>query len=186
MRLNKRAVSPLIATVLLVMITVSIGAAVMVVIQGISQTSIQSTENQQQLIKCSSDVQIDVIRVSDKYRACFVTTNSSSNSGSFAVYLENRGLKDISDWRFTVIGDNVSDLNGGISTLVRGQIKGYRFNFSGTNNVSKVRFSPKISGGPSNPLVTCNLPNLEWDIEDLENFDHCNAATVNWDNSLTS
>ena len=39
--LNKNAVSPLIATVLLVMIVVSIGAAVMVVIQGLTEEQIE-------------------------------------------------------------------------------------------------------------------------------------------------
>ena len=181
---NKKAVSPLIATVLLVMIVVSIGAAVMVVIQGITQEQIASTEAQQQLIACGTDVEVGLFQVGTSYRICLDEPNSDTELGNFSIYLENKGLKDISDWRITIVGNNsIEDQNGGFDTydmdLDTGEIKLFEYNWTGTGVVDKIRLSPKIPGGPANPLVTCSEPNLEWDSEDMSGWDGCEDVT--WD-----
>ena len=88
---NKKAVSPLIATVLLVMIVVSIGAAVMVVIQSLTEENLQSIEAQKAVIKCGSDVSVDLITVGTSYRIC---TDPNATSGTFALYIENKGEDD--------------------------------------------------------------------------------------------
>ena len=185
---NKKAVSPLIATVLLVMIVVSIGAAVMVVIQGISQEQIASTEAQQQLIACGTDVEVGLFKVGTTYRICLDDPTSASDQGNFSIYLENKGLKDISDWRITIVGaSNVTDTNGGFDTygmdLDTGEIKRFKYNWKSTGAVDKIRLSPKIPGGPANPLITCTEPNLEWDSDDMSGWDNCNAGAnpVSWD-----
>jgi len=184
--LNKRAVSPLIATVLLVMIVVSIGAAVMVVIQGISQEQIASTQAQQQLIACGTDVEVGLFKVGTSYRICLDEPASASDQGNFSIYLENKGLRDISDWRITIVGNNsIDDTNGGFDTstndlsLDTGEIKRFEYNWTGTGAIDKIRLSPKIPGGPATPFITCTEPNLEWDSEDMSGWDTC--ASVSWD-----
>ena len=188
MILNKRAVSPLIATVLLVMIVVSIGAAVMVVIQGITQEQISSVEAQKQLIACGVDVDVQLLETSTGYKVCVDDPTSASDQGNFSVYLENKGLKDITDWRITIIGNlNITDENGGFNTVAddmsldTGVIKKFEYNWTTSGTIEKIRLSPKIPGGPANPLITCSEPNLEWDAADITGWDACGDPLVVWD-----
>lgn len=187
MLIGKKGVSPLIATVLLVMIVVSIGAAVMVVFQGLTEDSISNIQAQQQLIKCGSDVSVGIITVGDSYRICVNPTSGAIGNMSLYIYMENKGLKDISGWRFTVIGEEgVYDSSDQGSALTKGLIKAYSFTFNGTGDtvadLSKIRLSPQITGGPSNPVVTCTAPNLEWDSDQIVEFDLCNDTS--WDNNI--
>jgi flagellin-like protein len=189
MVLSKRGVSPLIATVLLVMIVVSIGAAVMVVIQGLAQEGIDSTQAQQQLIKCGTDVEVGLLAVGDTYRMC-IDTRNTSDIAVFKIFLENKGLKDIADWKFRIIGDGaINDTNGGFTALPRGSLLGYRFEFGGNvgpslTQISKISLSPKIPGGPSNPSVICTEPNLEWDDTEIEEMQNCSSSSVTWDDNI--
>ena len=184
MLINKKAVSPLIATVLLVMIVVSIGAAVMVVIQGLSEETIASTERQQQLLECQTDVVVDVSN------ACITPVNETNGTGVVALRLENSGFQDINGWRFTVFGMDVYDTTAQGSALLTGEIKEYKFVIDdgdpqlgnvgvGLNNISTVRVSPRIPGDGATPLVTCRIKALEWDLDVLEQWDDCND--VFWD-----
>ncbi len=182
----KRAVSPLIATVLLVMITVSIGAAVMVVIQNVAQDGIQSTVTQNELIKCGSDVSAEVLTVSSSYRICINAIPTATTAGNFTLFLENTGLKDISAWRVMVIGESgVYDASSQGLALSKGAIAGMRFSFNGTGpnvaNVSTIRLAPEIDGGGSG-TITCIEPNLEFISDSIENWDLCSAVT--WDNNI--
>ncbi len=178
MFMNKKAVSPLIATVLLVMIVVSIGAAVMVVIQGVYQEQEGTIQTQQQFIKCGVDVETKVLSVNDKYRVCW-EQYGENNGGKFAIQLENTGIKDISDWRFRVIGNTIIDGNGDFEGLDKGTVDSFEFNFTEVSgNVSKIQLMPQIPGSQQNPIVTCNEPNLEWDGDDLSDLDNC--SDVSW------
>jgi flagellin-like protein len=192
MFLNKKAVSPLIATVLLVMIVVSIGAAIMVVIQGLTNEQLNSISAQQAIIKCGSDVNVGLITVGTTYRVCINQTGDAPKTGVIILYLENKGLKDISGFRVTSIGDsgvNTSNYDSG-STLVRGQVKGFRFyygNVASTDTaVSKIQIYPKIVGSPQTPVVTCDDPNLVFDSDFFSNVADCNATSVTWEGSITT
>ena len=188
MLLGKKAVSPLIATVLLVMIVVSIGAAIMVVIQGITQEQLQSTEAQQQLIKCGTDVNVGLLTVNEAYRICIFKPDNLTG-GNLKLYMENKGIRDIADWRFRVIGDNnISDTDGGYAPLSKGSVRGFSFDFSQSvgmyvTNVQKITIAPKIPGGPSNPTVTCSEPNLECDYTAIQEFSEC--GNVTWDDVIS-
>ena len=59
--LNKKAVSPLIATVLLVMIVVSVGAAVMLVIRGLSDEQIDKIDKATIEIQCGTEVKPKIV-----------------------------------------------------------------------------------------------------------------------------
>ncbi|MBN2367693.1 hypothetical protein JXC34_01645 [Candidatus Woesearchaeota archaeon] len=180
MRLNKKAVSPLIATVLLVMIVVSIGAAVMVVIQGLTEEQLQATEVQSQVIKCANDVSVGIFTESDSYMMCMDSPSASDDLGNFSIYMENKGLKDITDWRVTVIGaSGVNDTNGGFVALSKNQLKLFKFNWTGTGTPSKLRIAPKTAGGGGSGPVTCEEPNLIWDSDFLTDLDDCDDVT--WD-----
>ena len=186
----KRGVSPLIATVLLVMIVVSIGAAVMVVIQSLSEEQLASASAQQALIQCGVDVDLDLIEVSDSHRIC-VKPATTDVEGQVILYLENKGLKNVQGWRFTVVGaSGIHDSTDQESALARSAIQGFKFNYSGTevgnglSAIDLIRISPRVQGGATNPVVTCSEPNLEWDADDIADWSECNASGVTWDNNI--
>lgn len=177
----KRGVSPLIATVLLVMITVSIGAAVMVVIQNVAQEGIASTEIQGELIKCGTDVSVQVLPVASSYRICLDPSDETDEIGNITLFLENTGLRDVISWRFTVIGsDGIYDSSSQGIDLDKGAIVGMKFLFNGTGtgveNITQIRLAPQISSGTG--AITCIEPNLEWENIEIEEWELC--ADVNW------
>ena len=182
--LNKKAVSPLIATVLLVMIVVSIGAAVMVVIQGLTEEQITNVETQSDLIACGSEVDVDLVEIDNNYRIC---TNVSDASSNITLYLENSGLKDITGFKVIVYGaDGFSSMTytSTAATLDKGEIKLLAFNFSSVastyTELDRIEINPQVTGRET---VTCKEPNLQFDEEFLDALDACSAVT--WDSSAT-
>jgi flagellin-like protein len=185
----KKAVSPLIATVLLVMIVVSIGAAVMVVIQGLSDEQIKNIETQQDILACGTDVKINLFKADSKYRVCINDTATDANRGNITLLMENAGQKDITGFRVVVLGDD------GFNTtvydndeLAKGQLKGFRFQFSGTvgdgnSEISRISIEPRIEG---KEIVTCQLPTLQFDEEFIESLKDCNLAEVAWDGNIAA
>jgi len=183
---SKKAVSPLIATVLLVMIVVSIGAAVMVVIQGLSEEQIQNIEAQKDLLACGNEVRIDIFKVGSKSKIC--VNNIDSPLGIEAILImENKGLRDIAGFRVTAFGnngfnistfDNTSLPKSGetmkaIRFIVRGNIS------SSENNIEKISINPRIAG---KDIITCSDPSLEFDSDYLRGVDDCDD--VSWDNNV--
>ena len=181
--MNKNAVSPLIATVLLVMITVSIGAAIMVVIQGLVSEQTQSVEQQSDLLECGVDVDVDLITVSSKYRMCLNVTNSTI--GNVTLYMKNTGTKDITGWQVTVLGDDGANSTTYTTDLTTGTLGEFSFRFgsTGDNNgeVSFISISPQIAAATT---ITCTKPELEFDEETVDTFDDCSAVT--WDNGIAA
>ncbi|MFH2020536.1 MAG: archaellin/type IV pilin N-terminal domain-containing protein [archaeon] len=173
--LSKKGVSPLIATVLLVMIVVSIGAAVMVVIQGLTDEQIGNIKYQQEAIKCGTEIKTEILQVASTNRACVADTNTS-----FVIQLQNTGQKDISNWNLLVVGDTV-ELNENKGTFfAKGNVSSYKFNFTQVDNIQKIVLYPKIPGSAGDRNIPCSMPNLEWESSDIEDMDKCDS--VSWDN----
>ncbi len=183
----KKAVSPLIATVLLVMIVVSIGAAVMVVIQGLSDEQIKNIETQQDILSCGTDVKINLFKADSKYRVC-LNVSDSNRKNNVTLLMENAGQKDITGFRVVVLGDD------GFNTtmydndeLLKGQLKGFRFQFGGagdsSSEISRIAIEPRIEGKET---VTCQLPTLQFDEEFIDSLKDCNSAEVTWDGNIAA
>lgn len=189
MMLNKRAVSPLIATVLLVMIVVSIGAAVMLVIQGIYQDAEVSVQQGQQQINCGENVKLGLIEASQSYRICINAPQTADVMGNVTLYLDNKGTMDISDWKVRVIGDDgLYEDDGGYASLDAGAYGGFVFLYNtsigqGISEIEVIQISPKIPGAAGQRAVVCTEENLIWDGDAIAEFDLCNETT--WDNSIT-
>jgi hypothetical protein len=171
------------------MIVVSIGAAVMVVIQGLSEENLQSIESQKRILRCGTDVSAEILTVGSKYRMCI--NHTAGNNGTVAYFIENTGIRDINGWRITAIGDaGVFSANYDSTTylLNKGDIRGYRFNYTdvgtGTTEVDKIQIFPRIEGAPGNEIVSCQEPNLEFDEDFIDNLDAC--ADVTWEDGLTA
>jgi flagellin-like protein len=183
MSFNKRAVSPLIATVLLVMIVVSIGAAIMVVIQGITDDQMTSIARNEQLMKCGNEIKAKVFKVGDTTRICYNSTPTGTNQMMFAIVLENNGFTDINDFKFTAVGDDIVEVDGGFAPLAKGTKHGYGINFTVDGTLESLIISPKVAGSSASQSITCELTNLEWDTTGFETMADCGQVT--WDDDLT-
>ena len=168
----KRGVSPLIATVLLVMIVVSIGAAVMVVIQGLSEEQIQTIEHQREVLKCSGEVDIQIVKVSTNYRLC-------KNTTEIVLQMENKGLLDIAAFDVLVIGDTIIRTENVGNKFSKGNFSTYAFTYNTTANPVKVAILPRIGGtAASTDAVVCEEQDLIFESEDLDSMITC--ATTGW------
>ncbi|MBW2964453.1 hypothetical protein KY363_03250 [Candidatus Woesearchaeota archaeon] len=119
--LNRKAISPMIAAVLLVVIVVSIGAAVMALVRNYMTEGEQQVTVSSEAIKCGRDVGIDFVRVDNSYQICNGTHESDSNLASLNFVIENTGSVKIRDVQVRAVGtkgivQNNSVLNDSLST----------------------------------------------------------------------
>ncbi|MFH1408798.1 MAG: archaellin/type IV pilin N-terminal domain-containing protein [Nanoarchaeota archaeon] len=124
---NKRGVSPLIATVLLIAFAVALGAVVMSWGRGyVNEQAKGVSESSDRDITCTTDVRLDWYERSRTKQVCF-------GDGFVWFMIENGPVKDIVDLRLIIDGDkdvftNESILN---QTFAKADIK--RFNISYDN-----------------------------------------------------
>ena len=116
--MNKKGISPLIATVLIIGFTVALAAIVMTwgstFIRETTETTERSTS---QAIKCATDLSFDITNVS-----------CSSTGGSKLVVVDNRGNVDIKSLMFRIHYENgsvVKDLTAGASGLAKYEVTPY-------------------------------------------------------------
>jgi flagellin-like protein len=171
---NKRGVSPLIATVLLVMIVVSIGAAVMMVIRGISDDQLDKIQISAKEIQCGTDVKPKVFDVGGIYKYCFARNETNQ---SLRIMLENDGTINIEDWKLTVVGSSMFETNESIyGGLTKGEIKIISFGINKSTHLDsfqKIRILPIIKGSGADPLLVCKEPMLEWNKNEIDEIPNC-------------
>ncbi len=165
---NKKGVSPLIATVLLIAFTVALGAVVMnwgrTYVEETAEFSRQKSTTE---IKCSTDVKLEFLKIKGVEKICF----NETTTGVLNFTIENAGVLEIFGLQVNIIGDlaiNITDINLENDSIKRAEI--YRGNvsypISGTDDVGviqQVRIVPttKIEGNilacPSNALIKEDL-----------------------------
>jgi hypothetical protein len=107
----------MIAAVLLVVIVVSIGAAVMALVRTyLTEGETQVTVGKE-AIKCGRDVSIDFVVINNNYQICNGTHETDSDLASLNFMIENTGSMDILDAQVRIVGakgiiQNNSALNG--------------------------------------------------------------------------
>jgi hypothetical protein len=165
------------------MIVVSIGAAVMVVIQGLTEEQLTNVDTQSDLIACGSEVDIDLVEIDNVYRICRNVT--SQTNGTFVILMENSGLKQVTGFKFIVYGDdgfNSTTYTG--ENLDKGELQGFRFNFGGVGDanteLSRIEINPQITGKET---VTCKEPNLQFNEDFIDALTDCRDIT--WDDAAT-
>lgn len=90
-RMKKKAVSPLIATVLLIAFAVALGAVVMNWGRGyVQETTSKATENSAADLACNSDVEIGIIDIDGNRQVCY-----NSTEGRLEFLIENRKNKEL-------------------------------------------------------------------------------------------
>ena len=74
---SKKAVSPIIAAVLLVVITIAIGATTMAFIRSLADTNLETAQEKATRISCGADLELEIPVVGNEYQICY---NSSDGN----------------------------------------------------------------------------------------------------------
>lgn len=167
---NKKGVSPIIASVLLVVITIAIGATTMAFIRSLTDSNIETAKTQGAKITCGSEVSLEIPIVSNKYQICY-----NNGTGAMKVLLHNIGSKEIKGFSMTVI------LNGSIQTtdlitpnyvVAVNEYKEVNLSPSvpislPSSNISQWRIEPKIQGEPGKDFTICSDSAIIRDIDEV-------------------
>ena len=151
----KKAVSPLIATVLLVMIVVTIGSLMATWVKDyVDQNMAYAEKKTTGPFKCTNEVFFDVIIIDNKVQVCDNFTQNSSNNTIYFT-LENKGTADLL-FNLLLIGNkgiNSTKLN---HTLELDSIFNYNHTYGNTTGeLVQAKISPIVIL-KNNELFECN------------------------------
>ncbi len=142
--MNKRAISPLIATILLIAFAIALGLVVMNWGKSYIEEKAEFTAGPADVSGCGL-VELSIIQVSGRDKICY-----NPNDFSIEVFLENGPDATIQDLQVRVVGsqgiktlDSVLDkpIDAGVSAQIR-------FNYpSGLGDVQQVKITPVIGEG---------------------------------------
>jgi len=160
---SKKAVSPLIAAVLLIVVTVGIGAVVTGIVRSQVTSDKQTIEKTSTDVDCSTLVQINVPVYNDQFRIC-----NSSTTINFT--LENTGSIDIDDLQVKVYGDaGFDDIDNVLpSGLAPGQTNiSVNASYSGVGTIAEVHLIPKKKVSAAANKIYCGEAALKFSATDL-------------------
>lgn len=136
---SKKAISPLIAAVLLIVVVVGIGAVVTGMIRGMVTDNKATIDTKSDEMVCSRDVVIDVLDVNSNPQMC---------KGTDYVYaiLENTGSVTIDDFQLKVFGSTGIYTNDsvGTGTFSTGSSLEFNATFSSVGDVEQIKIIPKL------------------------------------------
>ena len=155
---NRKAVSPLIATVLLIAFAVALGALVMnwgkrYTEEQMEYTSTKSSEE----LECELNVELALKEVSGEPQIFY---KNSTNNLSFII--ENKGRKDIDSIRVIIIGQSGNDINTTDLTdskIVAGGTIKRSVNYTNTS-IDEIKFIPKLNTTGSTTPTLCTRNTL--------------------------
>lgn len=115
--LNKKAISPLIATVLLIAFAVALGAIIMNWGKTYVEQEMESSRIEYYAIKeCERDIELKIKEVGNRLQLCYTYDGSTNLTIDFM--LENTGPKTIGGVRVTAIGADSSVNSTGSNFLI--------------------------------------------------------------------
>ncbi|MFQ5474266.1 MAG: archaellin/type IV pilin N-terminal domain-containing protein [Candidatus Nanoarchaeia archaeon] len=165
---NKKAVSPLIATVLLIAFAVALGAVVMNWGRGyVEDTQDFARERSDAEVTCSSEIDLDVVQIDLVKQVCYNTTTTPWTGQNVTMILENVATRDVETIQVRVISKGsrvpyMADLGNSSSTgLNAGQAKLFTFmhNSSDLGDISQIAVTPTIQLGGK--LIKCSGSQLQ-------------------------
>ena len=151
---NKRAVSPLIATVLLIAFAVALGAVVMNWGRSyVEDTADLARERSDTEVKCTSEVDMDIIDIDSVPQVCYNLTGGGASAPQVQFIVESKKSKNIEKIQARLIGTGskvpiIRDL-GAPSNLTANQAKflNVSYNTSGFGIPSQLKLTPYIKVG---------------------------------------
>lgn len=150
---QKKAVSPLIATVVLLVVVVGVGAVVTGMIRGYITESKQKTDESAALTSCSTELDIDTVIINEDIQVC-------KNSTHIEFMIENRA-GEIDDFQVSIYSsDNIVQNTSVLSSsesLAQGETKLFSATYSGmsASDIVEVHLIPKLRS-PQGTMLVCN------------------------------
>ena len=172
---SKRAVSPLIATVLLIAFAVALGAVVMNWGRSYTEQTAENVKKKSDVdVKCSLDVKMKLLELSSKPQLC----SGQWGANSYINFtLLNDGTKAIEAVDMMVIGDvgiaqNTSISNSSIAVAGGTKISA-GYTYAAVGSLKKVRLIPVVEIGGVNQHCSGTGSVLEKDVADIVS---CNST----------
>lgn len=161
---SKKGVSPLIATVLLIAFSVALGAVVMNWGRGFISEKTDDVEKTTDVqLKCSVDILLDFLEISDTTQVCY---NATGDYVEFTI--ENKGSANVTGLSIQVINtDNDVFTNDTNDDLESGSAQRHRISGTNMNSVQYVGVSPIIST-PGSTTATQICTNNKLELSDPE------------------
>lgn len=141
---NKKAVSPLIATVLLIAFAVALGAVVMNWGKGFVESTAKDVGDKSNMdLACQQDVMLSVKEIGNSPKICYNTT-----SAHIEVILENSGTRDITGMQIAIFdsSDNMNISTNSTLSIAAGAVSNKLTleHSLETNEIVQVEFTPMI------------------------------------------
>lgn len=161
--LSKRAVSPLIATVLLIAFSVALGAVVMNWGRSFvtERTEKVDTDTDVQL-QCTTDIILQFVEIANSKQVCQMSTSNTTR-----VLVQNIGSSDASGLVMRVIDDSSNimvyqyNTTLGSGEAVKLEVNWDTEGYSGIGTISYVAVAPMISYPGTGELKVCSNNNIE-------------------------
>ena len=157
--LNKKGVSPLIATVLLIAFAVALGAVVMNWGRGyVEDTQDFARERSDAEITCTTDISLDVVEIDLTKQFCI---NSTTDPANVSMVLENRKNRDINRLEVRVIAGNGVPYTANIGNnteLDAGEARYFSFEHNQTEfgDIRQISITPVINLAGSDVACSSN------------------------------
>lgn len=151
---NKRGISPLIATVLLIGFTVALAAMVMTWGSGFIKKTTENTEAQaSSTLKCASELAFEITGVT-----------CNANKGINSIKVDNRGSLEIRAIKFRIISAEQTTVDDKQDSLEAFGAKSYN-GFKPNPNVEKVEAIATVAGGQGKEDIICSQAIEEFTVQ---------------------
>lgn len=158
--ISRKAVSPLIATVLLIAFAVALGAVVMNWGRGyVDETTKFASEKSAKEIRCSMDINLKFIEFDDVQQICLNNGTGTPDISSINFTLQNSGTVEIEGVKIQAIGNSsIVDQDINRSLPIAGILKDYiNYSESGNGSLKQIRVTPMIKVEGSKMLCAQNV-----------------------------
>lgn len=153
---GKKGVSPLVATFLLILFSIALGAVVMTwgrsYVEGAAAVAEQKTES----VSCDFDASVGIRKVSGESRVCY-------SNGAIQFLIENTGIVDVRGITVQVIGRDIYKMDLSDVNLRRADVKAASINYpSSVGTPAQIQITPNYYANnqlvcPKNVLIVENI-----------------------------
>ncbi len=153
---GKRGISPLLSTILLIVLSIAIGAAVMSWGRAYVEEAAGAVQEKTESVSCQFDALAGVRKIGNDPSICF-------QDGTLKFLLENGGTVQINGISVSIIGNDVSKMDVAVQ-LGPTDVQSIAVNYpsSTVGNIKQVQITPKFFVGvnqvcPKNVLILENI-----------------------------
>jgi flagellin-like protein len=163
---DKKGVSPIIGAVLLVVITITVGATIFTFISNFGSDNLQTATDIDSENECITGVEYDVMIANNIEKICKDTTNNY-----LWAIMKNTGSKDIEFFRLTVLGSDgavtASDTSSNISSNDINAIN-ITYTTTGLGTPQEYQIEPVIKAkGKANKSIYCSNSIKKWTADNI-------------------